>query len=195
VYQFPTGFSNASCGTESTIGEGSTGGVPVFAGTFDNNYFTSTGGSASGNLYVCGNTEAEATLYQVRINSNVIDTTGANVLALSSAGTTCSPVAEVYNGTTDWIFLSVESNGSTSAKCPIGGGGCVMSFSVPTSLTGSLPGSATAAAGESGGTSGIVIGNTVSQGSLINFSTLSRSKCRTGGTGGCAVQVSQSGLD
>ncbi len=50
-----------------------------------------------------------------------------------------------------------------------------------------------------GGTSGIIIDNTVSAGTLagtsqVYFSTLGNQPTCTGGTGGCAVQASQSGL-
>jgi hypothetical protein len=56
---------------------------------------------------------------------------------------------------------------------------------------------ATAAAPEAGGTSGIILDNIVGTlvgASQIYFSTLSDGTCGTSGTGGCAVQVSQAGL-
>jgi hypothetical protein len=62
---------------------------------------------------------------------------------------------------------------------------------------GAWPSSAFAA---TGGTSGVVIDNTVGSGTLpgasqIYFSTLGNQPCSTsGGTGGCAVQASQSAL-
>jgi hypothetical protein len=57
----------------------------------------------------------------------------------------------------------------------------------------------TAAMPAAGGTSGIIIDNTVSSGTLagtsqIYFSTLSDQVCGSSGTGGCAVQASQSAL-
>ncbi len=129
-------FAYHSCGTEETIGTASTGNgttpiIPVFAGTFDNAYFTSTGGnppgsSPSGNLYVCGNTSGDPTLYQVPIASNAMGTAGS-VAAVSSRKTTCSPVTEVYNSTNDLIFLSAETHG-TSPTC--GTSGCVYSTNV-----------------------------------------------------------------
>jgi len=133
VIQFPatvstTEFSYHSCGTESTVGTGSTTGVPLFAGTFDNAYFTSSGSSPSGNLYVCGDTSADATLYQVPINANAIKAS-TSVVAVSSAGTTCSPVTEVYNNTNDFIFLSAEASGA-STSCTAGVGGCIYSSNV-----------------------------------------------------------------
>ena len=188
VVQLPMGFSNQACGTEALIGTASTTGIPVFAGTFDNLYINSSGGtppgsSPSGNLYVCGDTSTsgDATLYQVQIVSNVMTTSGTS-RPVSSAATTCSPVTEVYNTPNDYIFLSVETHGAP-ANCS--GAGCVMSYTVPTVLGAVLPLNTTATATESGGTSGIVIDNIINLGSEIYFSTL---------TGSNAVQVSQSAL-
>ena len=99
-------------------------------------------------------------------------------------------MTEVYSASKDLIFLSVQSLGSTSSavNCP-SNTGCLMSFSVPTTLGGTLPAGTTATAAESGGTSGIVIDNTVAPGTLhtsqIYFSTL---------TGGTTVQASQAAL-
>jgi hypothetical protein len=58
---------------------------------------------------------------------------------------------------------------------------------------------ATSALAATGGTSGIIIDNTVGSGTLAGasqayFSTLSNQPCGTSGTGGCAVQASQSAL-
>jgi len=196
VIQLPIGFPSQDCGTESTIGGGSTTGVPLFAGTFDNLYFTSSGSSPSGNLYVCGNTSGDATLYQVGIATNTMALSGTSVLALSTAGTTCSPVTEVYDGTNDWILLSVESNSNTASpvNCPTTTG-CLMNFSVPTTSGGTLPtGTAVKPLWASGGSSGIVADTPA--GSEVYYSGLKNRKCRTSGTvGGCAVQVSESGLN
>jgi len=126
VIQLPTNFAANSCGNEAIIGTGGSG-VPVFAGTFDNAYFTSANGSSpSGNLYVCGDTSGDPTLYQVPISGNVMGTVGT-VAAVATAGTTCSPVTEVYNGTNDLIFLSAETKGSSST---CGGSGCVYGTNV-----------------------------------------------------------------
>ena len=115
-------FKWHTCGKESTIGTASTtAGIPVFAGTFDNLYFTSDGGgSPSGNLYVCGNASDVATLYQVPVTSNVLAASGTSVVAVSSANTTCSPVTEIFSASTDLIFLSAEASG-VSAPCAAAG--------------------------------------------------------------------------
>jgi WD40 repeat protein len=196
VIQLPMGFSSASCGTESKVGVGGSG-VPLFAGTFDNLYFTSSGSSPSGNLYVCGNTSGAPTLYQVPITNNGIAASGNTVLAALSTGSSiCSPVTEVYDGTNDWIFLSVESKSNTASpvNCPTTTG-CLMNFSVPTTSGGALPtGTAVTPLWASGGSSGIVADTPA--GSEIYYSALGTRTCKTSGTkGGCAVQASQSGLN
>ena len=58
---------------------------------------------------------------------------------------------------------------------------------------------ATAAKSVAGGASGVIIDNTIGPGTLagasqVYFSTLSNQACGTSGTGGCAVQASQAGL-
>ena len=111
-------------------------------------------------------------------------------LAVSTGNTTCFPVTEVFSASTDLIFLSVQSLGSTATKvnCP-SNAGCLMSFSVPTTLGGTLPTGTAAALAAVGGASGVVIDNTVAPGTMhtsqVYFSTL---------TSGMAVQASQAAL-
>ena len=195
VYQFltvvsSTEFSQGSCGAEATVGTGTTlsTGTPVYEGAFDNLYLTSTSGSSpTGNLYVCANTGGDATLYQVPITSNAMAASGTVVSTISTGRTICSPVTEVYTGTTDLAFVSVQSLGATLSpvNCP-SNAGCLVSFSLPTTVGGSLPSGTTATLSTNGGTSGIIIDNTVTPGTLstsqVYFSTLS---------GGTAVQASQ----
>jgi hypothetical protein len=202
VIQFSTTVINTAgqfgfhtCGSESTIGTAATtAGIPVFAGGFDNLYLNSAGASPTGNIYVCGNTSANSTLYQVRITANVLSASGSSVLAISSgsaANTTCSPVSEVDSGGSDLVFLSVQSLGSTAAtvNCP-SNTGCLVSFSVPTTIGGALPTHTTAAISAAGGSSGIVVDNTVAPGSVhtsqVYYSTL---------TGATAIQASQAALN
>ena len=136
------------------------------------------------------------TLYQVPITNNGIATSGNTVMAALSTGSSiCSPVTEVYDGTNDWIFLSVESksNKASPVNCPTTTG-CLMNFSVPTTSGGALPtGTAVKPLWASGGSSGIVADTPV--GSEIYYSGLKNRGCGTTGTGGCAVQVSESGLN
>jgi hypothetical protein len=58
---------------------------------------------------------------------------------------------------------------------------------------------ATASYASAGGTSGIILDNVVGSGTLagasqIYFTTQGNQTCATGGTGGCAIQASQSAL-
>lgn len=134
VYQFTTDVTVAP--VETTVGTGSTTGVPVFSGAFDNTYFTSANGaSPTGNLYVCGNSGGDPTLYQVPITANTMSGTSVVVAAVGgTSGTQCSQVTEIYNpnatpGTTppnppfDFLLFSVAANGSATGCA---GGACVM---------------------------------------------------------------------
>ncbi len=187
VFQLPTNFtSGAGATTEAKIGTASTS-IDVYAGAFDNAY---TGTSPSGNLYVCGNPGGSPTLYQIAITTNTMSTTATSKATPGSSGATCSPVTEFFNNGTDYAFLSVTAaNGSPPSGCT-SGSGCVVSYNITTSSSVTVSGAST----EAGGTSGIVIDNNLgSGGSQVYFSTLANQTCATsGGTGGCAIQASQS---
>jgi len=207
VWQLSTSFGSGAMGTEVTLGQGSLSGN-LFSGTFDNIYYGNI--VPTGNLYVCGRATGSQTptIWQVPILSSVLQTPVIGP-ALASTTTDCSPVAEFLNGSTDSIFLSVEANNLTTSPpgCP-SGNGCIMSFNV-TSASGWSAGTATSATAlEPGGTSGITIDNAVGSGILagasqVYFSPLANQACAgnngvgsTGqGTGGCAIQASQSGLN
>ena len=197
VFQFPTNFTSGS-GTEATLGAGY---EFLFTGDFDNAYYTSSAPSSpSGHLYVAGNTGAgNNTLYQVSVNSNVMSLTASPGPVLSSNYTNGLysaglPVTDFYNGSKDYIFVSVLSYGLPTNCNSSLANGCVMGFDV---TSGSLSASAspTAATAEAGGTSGIIIDNaavTPTGASNIYFTTLGNQTCTTsGGTGGCAIQASQ----
>jgi hypothetical protein len=131
VYQLSTSFMSGSVGLGAAVGNsvGSTppNPNPLYGGDFDNNYLTSANGT--GNLYVCGNTGGDPTLYQIAINAGVMGiVTPGPVLA--SGTTPCSPVTDILNpnvsgGATEWFFASAESGG-TSTACA--GGGCIFNF-------------------------------------------------------------------
>jgi hypothetical protein len=200
VYQFSTGFTGGTAGTEAAVG---TGYEFMMSGSFDNAYFTS-GSPPTGNLYVVGNTgPANNTLYQIPISSGVMGTANAGPVVATnytsgyySAGL---QVSEFYNtsaGNHDYLFLSVLGFGQDNANiaCPSQSVtvGCVMGFDV----TSGTIGSGTVSTGvlpEQGGTSGIVVDNGAAGASNIYFSTLLNQSCTTsGGTNGCAVQTIQS---
>ncbi len=182
----------SSNGPQAAIGEN---GGNLFAGTFDNNYFTSP---STGFLYVCGyptSGTASPVLYRIgfNANNNMKTATDGNSLSLSSAATTCSPMTEIFNPPTlkDWLFVSVE-NGCVATGG--GSGGCVMSFDI----TSGFPSAATQGRSETGGTSGIVVDNvsTSAQASSIYFTSQGIQSCSDGvSTSGCAVKMTQSGLN
>jgi len=192
VYQIPMGFTAGASGTKATVGPGY---EFMMSGTFDNLYYSSS--APTGHLYVVGNTgPANNTLYQVTITSNVMNpsTTAGPVVSNSytnghySAGL---QVAEFDAGTIDYIFLSVLSFGVPSGcTSPSLNNGCVIGYNV---TSGTISGStaATGATPAEGGTSGIVVDSGATGAQNIYFSTLLNQTC-TGGTGGCAIQTSQS---
>jgi len=191
IYQFPTGFAPHTCGyKEVAFGSGSASGVPLYAGNFDNQYYSSP--TATGNLYVCGNTGGDPTLTQVPVANSVLGVavTGPTV---GNTATTCSPITEFYTGSADYIFMSAQTEGSGNTGLPSGcsaGIGCVVAYNV-TSGAAISPGLAPSAAlPVAGGTSGIVVDNSTSDaidGSQIYFSTLANQSCGLSGTGGCAL--------
>jgi hypothetical protein len=201
MFQFSTTFASGNGGTKEQLGTGAQS-APIYAGAFDNIYFTASNASSpSGNIYVCGDTggSSAAVLYRVPIASNAIGSPSTGP-TLSSSGTTCSPVTEFVPSTasTDLIFMSVQSNGSTAGSigCPNGGGGCAVSFNVNSGVT---PASTASRVGATGGTSGIIVDNNVTSnptgGSQVYFSQLSNATCGTStGSGGCAIQASQAAL-
>jgi hypothetical protein len=205
VVQADTALSAASV-TRLDVGVGRS--RNLHDGAFDDAYFSNV---ATGHLYVCANSGANSgasspsapnnhpTLKRISFNPDgtmaVVD---AGTLLLTTAASTCSPVTEILNGTTDSMFFSVQASGSPAACAAFG---CVMSVSVPTASPFTFPAAVSAALPESGGTSGIVIDNVSSAGqaSSIYFSILANSTAahRCGGTNGvgCAVKATQSGLN
>ncbi|MGA8676683.1 MAG: hypothetical protein WB621_15815 [Candidatus Acidiferrales bacterium] len=208
LFQFPTSYTSGSCGTEITLGTGSTNGVPVYAGNFDNLYYS---GSA-GHFYVCGDAGGDPTLYQITVSSAGIASGTANSgAALTTAATKCGPVVEVYNPGTnppstanDWIFTSVQASGQTATpiSCPANSG-CIMSFNVLSGANLTISTTTVGHTSVAGGASGVIVDNTVGSGTLagasqVYFTPLTTGNCTTSaghGIGGCAIQASQSALN
>lgn len=200
VFQLPIpAFADAldnATGPEVVVSNSATNPASAFfIGAFDDAYYSSGG---TGNLYVCSTSGTVNALWQIPITSGVM---GAPVLGptLTTANVPCSPITEFLNGATDRMFLSVA--GSAVTGTPINctaGSGCIMSFDITDPLTWGTTKSTAATATVTGGTSGIIIDNSSSAGgaSQVYFTPLSNQLCTTsGGTGGCAIQASQSGLD
>ena len=199
VFQFSTTFSAGAAGTEARTGNGF---EFMLTGALDNKFFTSANpASPTGNLYVIGNTgSANNTLYQIPIASNVMGAPLAGP-AISTNFTNGFMAAgmslnEIFTGTHDFIFSSALIFAAPAA-CGAGSlaQGCVMGFDV-TSGTISGATTPTGATASAGGVSAIVIDNVVTGlagASNIYYTPLANQTCATsGGTGGCAIQVSQS---
>ena len=107
VYQFSaSGFSGSTAATATvSLGTGANSDLAyMFAGTFDNTYFTSSSGTTpTGNLYVCGTGHTAPggdTLEQVAVTNGVMSTTptiGPNVDTTLTYYPRCSPLTEFYN--------------------------------------------------------------------------------------------------
>ena len=179
----------------------------MYDGAFDDVYNSS--GTGSGFLYACGTHSVGANafnaLWYTAVDLGVIDTATILVPTLTTALSTCSPITEFANGTSshDWIFVSVAGSPVTGVapRCPSAATGCIMSFDVGAGFltTASVP---AASASEAGGTSGIVIDNSSAAGgaSQVYFTPLSDQACVGAGgvgigTGGCAIQAAQTGLN
>ncbi|MGO9494597.1 MAG: hypothetical protein ACLPZY_20065 [Terracidiphilus sp.] len=182
-------FPNESAPDASTV---------MRAGDFDNTFYSGTG--STGNFYTCVN----GVMYQIPLAGITTPTVNTYYTAVSSVADTsaCSPITEFYDGTHDWLFTSVIANGNAknSGGTTLCTGACVYNFNVQGAGTTGYP---TAGLNETGGVSGIIIDNAASGGgSEIYFTSLGSESCNgvngagsTGnGTGSCAVQATQSGL-
>jgi hypothetical protein len=209
VFQFPFNFTGTTVPVEANVGAFSSVN-PMYSGAFDNTYFTSANAaSPTGYLYVCGNPgdgtglTGHPVLYQIPITNNVMSTTSTSVPpvvagpTVSAANTTCSPVTEFFNGSTlkDHIYLSPKTEGTTGVPTGCSAStGCVIAYDVTNPLLFTSASTPSSSAPEAGGTSAIIIDNSnnFTGASQIYFSTLANQSCPTsGGTGGCAIQLSQ----
>jgi hypothetical protein len=155
VYQFQTGFSGSSAvpSNEEPLGTGGAN-YNLYAGTFDNVYYSSGGSSPSGSLYVVGNTHVNGggRLYRVPITSNAMGTPASAVTGLNSThypwpspvtefcnngasacavttGGTCGTGVTCTTSGTDYIFFSVyrgAKTGCTNANA----NGCILDYTV-----------------------------------------------------------------
>ena len=204
VFQFAEGSISASSGTEEAVGSGalSTDTTSLYAGAFDNAYLTSSNSaSPTGNIWVCGDTGGNPTLYAVPITNNVMGAATAGPVVTGSANvleTPCSPVTEFYNSTTskDYIFVSPETQSTTPVTGCTASVGCVISYTVSGTTATAVTGGAGAFPG---GASGMIVDNlsTSPTGLQLYFSNLNATEACAGngtvgsGTGGCAIQASQ----
>jgi hypothetical protein len=136
VYKLTTTFAATTTGSEVTVGDSSTvlgAGTlpnPMYIGGFDSAYYSSN--NATGKLYVCGNTGANPTVYQVAITGGAFPGSGAGlpIAPLASTNAACSPVTDIPNpnltgGFSERMFVSVR-NSALSSVCA--GAGCILNF-------------------------------------------------------------------
>jgi len=221
VYQFATNFTSG-VGSSEELGSGTSGAQGyMFAGTFDNIYYTSSSGSdPSGNLYAMGNTgSGSGTLYRVPISGNAMGTpvSVATNLGGNVTGADASPITEFCdNGTsactasagTDFIYFSVQGgvpSAPTTSCATAYTTSCILAYKVTSALgTGSTPSSNAEMANTYGSgcwvSSGLIIDNAIPSGteagaSNVYFTLLSSAatgQCGHAGTGDMsAIQVSQ----
>jgi hypothetical protein len=212
VFQFPYDFGSGSSGSEAEVGDGNGYSRFLYAGTFDNAYFTSSSSSSpTGHLWVCGNVggmtgaAAHPALYPITITSGAMATgsiTAATTVSGANAG--CSPVTEFCTNSgaactssagTDYLFVSptTEPSSGQVSGCTKSEG-CVISYTI-SGATATLKG----AGAFPGGAGGMIVDsqNTTVTGTLeLYFGILGSMSCAGNGsvgsgTGGCAIQASQ----
>ena len=190
IYQFSTTFTGGSTGAKVQVGRGYTSTTMrfLYAGTFDNSYYTSaTPASPSGNLYVCGGQATGGTyptLWKVPINNNAMAAPVVGPRLVGNTFADCSGVTGVMNGPDEYLYASVTAGGNDTG-CS---GACIYAYNL-TGLTWGAGAVAAAGLPAPGGTSGIIIDNISATAgtSQVYYSTLT--------SPGNAIQASQAGLN
>jgi len=190
VYELSTNFTSIAGASAQPVGTGG-GGYYLYAGTFDNVYYSSA--TFTGNLYAVGNTGGAtgANLYQIPITNSTMAVPVPVFSGLSGGGAHPwpSPLNEfcnnglsacTTNGTkttagTDYIFFSVYHGNETG--CTNGdGNGCVLSYNVSNPATVAQAGTGLNVTTPAGvgcwPTGGIVIDNSVPAGTLSGASQI-----------------------
>ena len=162
---------------------------------------TSTFGFGSTSVNVADGTNIQDGDY-IQIDNEIMNVGGVsgNLLTVTrgALGTTAAqhgPLSDVTIPALDWLFLGVTANGNDTG-CT---GACLYSYYIG----GATPGNSTSGIAAAGGTSGIIIDNgyTSDGASQVYYTTLSPQSCtgnsvpKGAGTGTCAIQASQSGLN
>jgi hypothetical protein len=207
AWQITPGAFTGGTGAEFKLGHG-TNDVYTYAGTFDNNHYLN--GGTTGNFYACftqdetGGTTATYLLYSALSSFTTISGTHSLQVATTGNAAPCSAVTEAFDGTHDYLYLSVGSHGiftSTTSTCTTAADGCVFSFNIGTGTTAgfSYPSANTGSYQVLGSTitsstSGIVVDYPGS----ANYTYFTPNTTGTGSpctttptTHGCAVQLQQ----
>jgi hypothetical protein len=210
VAQMPVAFTASTTATWALLGTGGASALDSFvlyAGDFDNNYYTS---GSNPNLYVCAavdSTSSASTAVPTLFRISMSGTFGATVSTGPVVGTTtvgdCSGITEFHNSGTDYIFLSQQGTNITASPviCP-SGTGCILSYIVTSgTLTFSSSAPVTnATSAEPSGTGGIIIDNDVGSptgASNVYFSVLGSQSCArtvTGSTNSTTTITATAGI-
>jgi hypothetical protein len=195
IYQFDTTSSIAGLTSPRVeVGRGQINTRVMYAGVFDNAYYTSNPASPTGFMYVCGSigppfaSSRRPTLWRIPITANVMGTPvlGPTLVSTDTADNVngCSPITDVQNGSSNRIYVAVPSSGSET-NCT---GACIYMYTL-NGISWSTSTAATDGLAAPGGTGGIIIDNIsgATGASQVYYST------RT--SPGRAIQASQAGLN
>jgi len=202
LMQVPISDFTNNAGGKREAGLGLPPGENLSIPAFNDAYFSST---TSGNwaVFSCGydSTGSFTYLYDVGFGATRLLNTGtppaANHFQLASSVEACAPLTGFVNALgppfppNDWLFVGLSSGSVNNYEVSVsagvtGSGGFPVSFSnTATPYT------------VAGGPSGMIPDNesTDTQASSIYFSGLGAGACGTGGTGYCAVKLTQAGLN
>lgn len=206
------------------IGGTGAGGSFIYSGAFDNAYYNSAKPNIAGHMYVCGKDPANLdrpAIYQLSFApaTAVLTSVGTPLTGLiTNDAIACSPITEFDNPNgggagieQDWIFFSVGNYANNVdpmvGPCATNNLGCLVSINVlggPAWPPATVGNTAPLPTNGTGSTSGIVVDNisTAAQASSIYFSLGANStgpgpglpSCNTTTGEGCAVKLTQSGL-
>lgn len=219
IVQFPTALTAGATGSSRTATGQSSGSAPPSVPALDQAYFSSS--TFTGSLYFCMNNPA-AKLIQFNILNNSVTGASApgaksmatNISTGSSPTPSCRGTTEYFDGTTDRLFANVHTGAVTTSGTYTCGGtggtagaaigsGCAVSFNITTSFTlanATAPQAVLPIAG--GGPTAMTIDGKASLpgATQVYFWTVQPQACTgngtTGsGTGYCAIQASQNGLN
>ncbi len=197
IMQIAIGDFNNNLKKEAALG--SPPGENISIPTFNTAYFSSAT-SSNWAIFSCGydSTGSLTELYDVGFNSSRAMDTGtpppSNEFELTASVEACSPLTGFTNvpgtgspgETTDWLFAGLS-------------GGSLSNYNITDTTGSGFPGgfASTATVPVSGGASGIIPDNesSLAQASSIYFTGLASETCGAGGTGYCAIKLTQAGLD
>jgi len=224
ILQAPTSLGTSVSFKIGGTAAGNAATAILYSGTFDNAYYNSSLPNIAGHMYVCGKDPANTNrpaIYQLSFDpaTAVLTGVGTPLTGLVTVNNrACSPITEFDNPNgggagveEDLIFFSIgnSANGADPiiGSCRTANAGCLISINVlgaatwpPTTVTSTAP-----LPGRSAGTSsGIAIDNfsTSAQASSIYFTLRGNSagagpgvpSCNTTAGVGCAIKLTQSGL-